>query len=74
MEGCAEGYGLSIADIDWFVPHQANQRILNGVAKRLNLDKEQVISTVAFTQIHPRHRYLLLWTLQLKMEELNEEI
>ena len=47
MEECAEGYGLSIADIDWFVPHQANQRILNGVAKRLNLDKEQVISTVA---------------------------
>ena len=49
MEECAEGYGLSIADIDWFVPHQANQRILNGVAKRLNLDKEQVISTVRFT-------------------------
>ena len=47
MEECAEGYGLSIADIDWFVPHQANQRILNGVAKRLNLDKEQVVSTVA---------------------------
>ena len=47
IEECAEGYGLSIADIDWFVPHQANQRILNGVAKRLNLDKEQVISTVA---------------------------
>jgi len=47
MEECAEGYGLSIADIDWFVPHQANQRILNGVAKRLNLDKEHVISTVA---------------------------
>ena len=47
MQECAEGYGLSIADIDWFVPHQANQRILNGVAKRLNLDKEQVISTVA---------------------------
>jgi len=47
IEECAEGYGLSIADIDWFVPHQANQRILNGVAKRLNLDKEQVVSTVA---------------------------
>ena len=47
MQECAEGYGLSIADIDWFVPHQANQRILNGVAKRLNLDKEQVVSTVA---------------------------
>jgi 3-oxoacyl-[acyl-carrier-protein] synthase-3 len=30
------------------VPHQANQRILNGVAKRLKLDPEQVISTVEF--------------------------
>ena len=25
--------GYLSADIDWFVPHQANQRILNGVAK-----------------------------------------
>ena len=39
--------GHDIADIDWFVPHQANQRILNGVAKRLGLDEEKVISTVA---------------------------
>lgn len=46
MESCAEGAGVNISDIDWFVPHQANQRILNGVAKRLKLDKEQVISTV----------------------------
>ncbi|RIJ26157.1 ketoacyl-ACP synthase III [Henriciella barbarensis] len=39
--------GYTIDDIDWFVPHQANQRILNGVAKRLGLDEEKVISTVA---------------------------
>lgn len=39
--------GHSIEDIDWFVPHQANQRILNGVAKRLGLDEGKVISTVA---------------------------
>ncbi|MGA9658296.1 MAG: 3-oxoacyl-[acyl-carrier-protein] synthase III C-terminal domain-containing protein, partial [Asticcacaulis sp.] len=38
---------LSIADIDWFIPHQANQRILNGVADRLGLDENKVISTVA---------------------------
>jgi len=30
----------------WFVPHQANQRILNGVAKRLKLDPKQ--ATVEF--------------------------
>lgn len=48
MEACAEGAGIEIADIDWFVPHQANQRILNGVAKRLKLNPEQVISTVEY--------------------------
>lgn len=48
MVECAEGAGIPISDIDWFVPHQANQRILNGVAKRLKLDPEQVISTVEF--------------------------
>ena len=48
MEACAEGAGIPISDIDWFVPHQANQRILNGVARRLKLDPEQVISTVEF--------------------------
>ena len=38
----------SIADIDWFVPHQANQRILSAVSDRLKIDKSKVISTVAF--------------------------
>ena len=47
MKECAESYGVAISDIDWFVPHQANQRILNGVAKRLCLNDEQVISTVS---------------------------
>ena len=48
MEACAEGAGIAISDIDWFVPHQANQRILRGVAKRLKLNPEQVVSTVEF--------------------------
>ena len=39
--------GLTIADVDWFVPHQANQRILKGVAERLKISESQVISTVA---------------------------
>lgn len=41
-----EETGLSSDDIDWFVPHQANQRILNGVAKKMNLDEAKVVSTV----------------------------
>ena len=48
MQGCEEKAGIPISDIDWFVPHQANQRILNGVARRLKLDPNQVISTVEF--------------------------
>ncbi len=45
---CAEQIGLGISDIDWFVPHQANQRILEAVAKRLDLRRGQVVSTVAY--------------------------
>ncbi len=39
--------GVNVADVDWFIPHQANQRILEGVAKRLGIDSAKVISTVA---------------------------
>ncbi|MBL4597029.1 MAG: ketoacyl-ACP synthase III [Robiginitomaculum sp.] len=38
--------GLNTSDIDWFVPHQANERILEGISKKLGLPKERVISTV----------------------------
>ena len=43
----ADAAGLSVADIDWFVPHQANQRILDGTARKLGIPPEKVISTVA---------------------------
>ena len=46
IKDCAEQAGIEVADIDWFVPHQANQRILNAVAKRLKLRPGQVVSTV----------------------------
>lgn len=39
--------GVKVADVDWFIPHQANQRILAGVAHRCGIDEEKVISTVA---------------------------
>ena len=41
-----EETGITSDDVDWFVPHQANQRILNGVAKKMKLDESKVISTV----------------------------
>ena len=43
----AEDAGVAVADVDWFIPHQANQRILDGVAQRLGLDEAKVVSTVA---------------------------
>lgn len=42
-----ENAGLNSSDIDWFVPHQANERILEGVAKKLGLPDGSVVSTVA---------------------------
>jgi 3-oxoacyl-[acyl-carrier-protein] synthase-3 len=43
----AEASGVSLDAVDWFVPHQANQRILDGTAKRLGIDPDKVVSTVA---------------------------
>jgi 3-oxoacyl-[acyl-carrier-protein] synthase-3 len=38
--------GLSVADIDWLIPHQANVRILEATAKRLGLDRSKLVVTV----------------------------
>jgi 3-oxoacyl-[acyl-carrier-protein] synthase-3 len=38
--------GLSVADIDWFIPHQANKRIIDGSAHKLGIDPTKVVSTV----------------------------
>ncbi len=46
LEACERG-GVSIDQVDWFIPHQANQRILDGVARRLSIPVEKVVSTVA---------------------------
>ncbi|MDI6624653.1 MAG: beta-ketoacyl-ACP synthase III [Brevundimonas sp.] len=47
ITACCKASGIEIADVDWFVPHQANQRIIKGVGDRLGLDEAKVISTVA---------------------------
>ncbi|MBY4636254.1 ketoacyl-ACP synthase III [Sphingopyxis sp. XHP0097] len=38
--------GLSAADVDWVVPHQANRRIIDATAKKLGLPAERVVLTV----------------------------
>ncbi len=42
-EEAIHGAGLSLADVDWFVPHQANIRIISAAAKAINLDMENAI-------------------------------
>ena len=39
--------GLAVKDLDWFVPHQANMRIIDGIADAIGLPRERVVSTVA---------------------------
>src|SRR5262245_2026209 len=38
--------GYKASDIDWFVPHQANKRILDGAARKLGLNKDRIVITV----------------------------
>jgi 3-oxoacyl-[acyl-carrier-protein] synthase III len=38
--------GYTAADIDWFVPHQANKRIIDGSAHKLGIDPSKVVTTV----------------------------
>jgi 3-oxoacyl-[acyl-carrier-protein] synthase-3 len=42
-----EATGTGPNDIDWFVPHQANQRIIDASAKKLGIAPHKVVSTVA---------------------------
>jgi 3-oxoacyl-[acyl-carrier-protein] synthase-3 len=46
VEEALEANGLSPADVDWLVPHHANRRIIDGMAKKLGLPPERVIVTV----------------------------
>jgi 3-oxoacyl-[acyl-carrier-protein] synthase-3 len=41
-----ESAGLTVSDLDWFIPHQANIRIMEATAKKIGLPKEKLIATV----------------------------
>jgi 3-oxoacyl-[acyl-carrier-protein] synthase III len=47
IEDAFNATGYTVKDIDWFVPHQANQRIIDDTAKKLGIAPEKVITTVA---------------------------
>ena len=46
IEDAFEATGLTADDIDWFVPHQANRRIIEASAKKLCISAEKVVITV----------------------------
>jgi 3-oxoacyl-[acyl-carrier-protein] synthase-3 len=46
IEDSFEEAGIKASDIDWFVPHQANKRIIDASAKKLEISEDKVVITV----------------------------
>ncbi len=46
IKACFDTAGVTAADIDWFVPHQANRRIIASSADKLGIAPEKVVLTV----------------------------
>ena len=46
IEDAFKATGYTAADIDWFVPHQANKRIIDGSAHKLGIAPDKVVITV----------------------------
>jgi 3-oxoacyl-[acyl-carrier-protein] synthase III len=47
IKACFDEAGVSAADIDWFVPHQANRRIIEASADKLGISRDKVVMTVS---------------------------
>ena len=41
-----EATGLAASEVDWFVPHQANKRIIDGTARKLGVGADRVVVTI----------------------------
>ncbi len=46
VRACAARADITVDDIDFLVPHQANRRIINAAAERLGMKREQIVSNV----------------------------
>ena len=46
MEETITKAGMKPTDIDWFVPHQANRRILEGTVKKLGVSEDRIVMTL----------------------------
>jgi 3-oxoacyl-[acyl-carrier-protein] synthase-3 len=46
VENVLSATGYTVKDLDWFVPHQANLRIIEGAGQKLHIPPEKVVITV----------------------------
>jgi len=46
IQEALDANGMAAKEIDWLVPHQANRRIIDGMAEKYGLPKEKVVVTV----------------------------
>jgi 3-oxoacyl-[acyl-carrier-protein] synthase-3 len=46
VEDALKTTGCTVADVDWFIPHQANKRIIDGSAHKLGIAPTKIVSTV----------------------------
>jgi 3-oxoacyl-[acyl-carrier-protein] synthase-3 len=46
IEATFSAAGITAEDLDWFVPHQANKRIIDASAKKLGIAEQKVVITV----------------------------
>lgn len=47
VENAFKEIGISANDIDWFIPHQANKRIIEASAKKLDIKQSKIVMTVS---------------------------
>lgn len=65
----AHASGFEVADIDWFVPHQANKRIIEATAERMKLPRERVMLTIhKFGNTTAATIPLCLWDYESKLK------
>ena len=46
MERTLQKAGVTADDLDWFVPHQANRRIIDATARKFDWPEEKIVVTV----------------------------
>lgn len=46
MQELLDEHGVAASEVDWFVPHQANRRILEGTARKLGVSEDRIVMTL----------------------------